>query len=122
MKIGDIVEGEVIGIQPYGAFVRFDKEQKGLVHISEIHSGYIKDIHEAAHIGQKMRLQIIDFDEYTGKISLSARALEENPEARRIQRKHFATDSRSKIGFDSLADEMSGWVKESEKYLKENTQ
>ncbi|MDR2976547.1 MAG: S1 RNA-binding domain-containing protein [Streptococcaceae bacterium] len=117
-KIGDIVEGEIIGIQSYGAFVRFDKDQKGLMHISEIHSGFIKDIHEAVHIGQKMKLQIIDIDEYSGKISLSARVLEEEPEVRKIQRKHFATDSRVKIGFDSLAEESSKWVKESEDFLK----
>jgi peptidyl-prolyl cis-trans isomerase B (cyclophilin B) len=120
-KIGDIVEGEVIGIQSYGAFVRFDGDAKGLMHISEVHSGYIKDIHEAVHVGQKMKLQIIDFDEYSGKISLSARVLEENPESRKIQRKHFATDSRIRIGFNSLAGETSKWVKESEEYLKEKT-
>ena len=60
-KIGDIVEVEIIGMQDYGAFVKFflqnpetnEKiEQKGLIHISEIQSGYVKSIHDIAKIGQ----------------------------------------------------------------------
>lgn len=72
-------------MQDYGAFVKFflqnpetnEKiEQKGLIHISEIQSGYVKSIHDIAKIGQKIMAQIIDIDEYNGKISLSIRSLE----------------------------------------------
>ena len=41
-KIGDIVDGYVTGIQPYGAFVSLDEETQGLIHVSEIQSGYTK--------------------------------------------------------------------------------
>ena len=92
-KIGDIVEVEIIGMQDYGAFVKFyldnssnkEKiEQKGLIHISEIQSGYVKSIHDIAKIGQKVMAQIIDIDEYNGKISLSIRSLEKNPQVHHI--------------------------------------
>ncbi|MFG7387608.1 S1 RNA-binding domain-containing protein [Lactococcus lactis] len=47
-----------------------------MIHISEIQSGYVKSIHDIAKIGQKVMAQIIDIDEYNGKISLSIRSLE----------------------------------------------
>ena len=41
-KIGEIVEGIITGIQPYGAFVSLDDETCGLIHISEISDGFVK--------------------------------------------------------------------------------
>lgn len=41
-KIGDIIEGQVTGIQPYGAFISLDDHTQGLVHISEVQAGYTK--------------------------------------------------------------------------------
>ena len=43
---GVVVTGKVTGIQDYGAFVALDAETQGLVHISEITNGYVKDIHD----------------------------------------------------------------------------
>lgn len=118
IKIGDVFDAEVIGIQRYGAFVKFDKDKKGLIHISEIQSGFVKDIYEVVEVGQSLKVQVLDYDEYSGKISLSCRTLEENPELAKAQHKRFATDSRKQIGFDSLSKEMSTWVKEAEDYLQ----
>ena len=140
-KIGDVVEVEIIGMQDYGAFVRFfipvvtdssvsellatDNaenglvEQKGLIHISEIQSGYVKSIHDVVKIGQKVKAQIIDIDEFNGKISLSIRSLEQNPQVHHIYRKKHFTDPRNKIGFKTLAKSLSHWVEENENYLKE---
>ena len=136
-KIGDIVEVEVIGMQDYGAFVKFflpevadelvsktpkqsvgNIEQKGLIHISEIQSGYVKSIHDVVKIGQKINAQIIDIDEYNGKISLSIRSLETTPQVHHIYRKKHFTDSRDKIGFKTLEQSLSHWVEENEAYLK----
>ena len=75
-KIGDIVDGYVTGIQPYGAFVSLDEETQGLIHVSEIQSGYTKNIQDVLKIGEKVQVQIIDIDEYSQKISLSRRTLE----------------------------------------------
>ena len=43
-QIGQTVEGKVTGIQPYGAFVMLDRHTSGLIHISEISDGYVRDI------------------------------------------------------------------------------
>jgi general stress protein 13 len=62
--------------------------------------------------------QIIDIDEYNGKISLSIRSLEKNPQVHHIYRKKHFTDSRDKIGFKTLANYLPGWIEENEAYLK----
>ncbi len=89
-----------------------------MIHISEIQSGYVKSIHDIAKIGHKVMAQIIDIDEYNGKISLSIRSLEKNPQVHHIYRKKHFTDSRDKIGFKTLANYLPGWIEENEAYLK----
>ena len=43
-KVGMTVYGKITGIKPYGAFVKFDDNVSGLIHISEISHGFVKDI------------------------------------------------------------------------------
>ena len=76
-KVGDVVTGKVTGIQPYGAFVALDDETQGLVHISEITYGYVKDVHEFIKVGDEITVKILDVDEEQKKISLSIRVLQE---------------------------------------------
>ena len=53
-KVGDVVKGKVTGIQPYGAFVSLDEHTQGLVHISEITYGYVKEVAEFLTVGQEV--------------------------------------------------------------------
>ena len=76
-KIGQIVEGTVSGLQPYGAFVRLDEETQGLIHISECKHGYVSSIEDMLSVGEKVRVQVLGIDEYSGRVSLSKRTLEE---------------------------------------------
>ena len=46
MRIGDKLEGTITGIQPYGAFVELESGVTGLIHISEIRSGYVSNIQD----------------------------------------------------------------------------
>lgn len=69
-------------------------------------------------LAKKVMAQIIDIDEYNGKISLSIRSLEKNPQVHHIYRKKHFTDSRDKIGFKTLANYLPDWIEENEAYLK----
>ena len=108
MKIGDKLEGTITGIQPYGAFVELESGVTGLIHISEIRSGYVSNIQDILSIGEKVFVQVID--EYSKKASLSLRTLEETPQ-RSIRHHRFSND-RYKSGFAPLAQQMPTWVKE----------
>jgi predicted RNA-binding protein with RPS1 domain len=59
-EIGEIVKGKVTGIQPYGAFVKLDNGEQGLIHISEISPYFVKDISSFVTIGQDIKIKIID--------------------------------------------------------------
>ena len=73
--IGDIVEGKITGIQPYGAFVLLDNNTSGLIHISEISDGYVKDISHFVHVGDIVKVKVIDFDQNNNQARLSLKAL-----------------------------------------------
>ena len=53
IETGSILTGKVTGIQPYGAFVALDDNTQGLVHISEITHGYVKDINDHLKVGDE---------------------------------------------------------------------
>ena len=62
MKIGDKLKGKITGIQPYGAFVELESGLIGLIHISEIRTGYIDNIHDILKIGDQVLVQVVDYD------------------------------------------------------------
>lgn len=117
-KIGEVLEGRVTGIQSYGAFVSLDKHTQGLIHISEIQSGYTKSIHDILKIGETIKVQIIDIDEYTKKISLSKRTLEKSYTfGSSRHKKYYFTNKNKHFGFQTIQDEMAHWIHESMEML-----
>ncbi|GAA3024946.1 CvfD/Ygs/GSP13 family RNA-binding post-transcriptional regulator [Tetragenococcus solitarius] len=116
-KIGEILQGTVTGIQSYGAFVSLDENTQGLIHISEIQSGFTKDIHDVVKVGDKVQVQIIDIDEYTKKISLSRRTLERQFIRPPYHRKRYFTDKNKQIGFQSIDRYLPQWIDEAMEML-----
>lgn len=79
-QVGQIVEGTVNSIKPFGAFITLDESTQGLVHISQISQGFLKDINEAVSVGDKVKVKILSIDDNTKKISLSMKdAFEKTP-------------------------------------------
>ena len=62
-SIGDVVEGVITGIKPYGAFVALDSTHNGLIHISEISERYVRDVHTFVNMNEKVKVKILDQDE-----------------------------------------------------------
>ncbi|MEH7572762.1 S1 domain-containing post-transcriptional regulator GSP13, partial [Cytobacillus firmus] len=81
IEVGSVITGKVTGIQPYGAFVALDENTQGLVHISEVTHGFVKDINEHLKVGDEVKVKVLSVDEAAGKIGLSIRATEEAPQA-----------------------------------------
>ncbi len=76
-KIGDELTGEVTGVTDFGAFVRVEGGMEGLVHISEMDWGLVDNPKELYKPGDSINVKIIEIKD--GKISLSIKALKENP-------------------------------------------
>lgn len=71
VKQGQIVNGIVTGIQPYGAFIRMENGADGLVYIEDLSVARIKTPHERLKIGQKVEVVIKSIDRSKGKVILS---------------------------------------------------
>jgi small subunit ribosomal protein S1 len=82
LQVGDEIEGTVVRLQPFGAFVDIGGLD-GLVHVSELRHGRVSDPAEAVRVGQKLAVKVIGIEnlgaEKGERISLSARALESDP-------------------------------------------
>ena len=76
LAVGNVVEGKVTGITNFGAFVELEDGKTGMVHISEVASSFVKDIHEHLKEGQTVKVKVLSVGE-DGKISLSIKRAEE---------------------------------------------
>ena len=80
-EIGEVYEGTVRSIMPYGCFVEILPGKDGLLHISEIDWRRLETVEEAGiKEGDKIQVKLIDIDQKTGKCKLSHRVLIEKPE------------------------------------------
>ncbi len=72
--VGSVLNGKVISVLPYGAFVEIEPGVEGLVHVSEAAAAYVKDINEVLHPGDQVTVKILAYDEQHRKTTLSIRA------------------------------------------------
>lgn len=70
IKVNDVLEGRITEVRDYGAFVELDGNRLGLVHISEIDDGYVKDIYSVVRPNQKVKVKVLEIKE-DGRIELS---------------------------------------------------
>lgn len=78
-SIGDEVEGKVIKIKDFGAFVEIEEGLNGLLHISEMAWAYVKNPSELVSEGEVLKLRILEIDPEKRKISLGLKQLLANP-------------------------------------------
>ena len=80
-EVGDVYEGTVRSIMPYGCFVEFLPGKDGLLHISEIDWKRLETVEEAGiKEGDKIQVKLLEIDPKTGKYKLSHRVLVDKPE------------------------------------------
>ncbi|KKU81230.1 MAG: RNA binding S1 domain protein [Parcubacteria group bacterium GW2011_GWA1_47_8] len=76
-SLGDELDGSISGLVDFGVFVKLEDGIEGLVHISEIGWGLVEDPRKLFKLHDKVRVKVIDIKD--GKISLSIKALKDNP-------------------------------------------
>jgi polyribonucleotide nucleotidyltransferase len=77
-KVGDIFASKVVGIKEFGAFCEIAPGRDGLVHISELDHGYVKNVDDVIKIGDEFDVKVIAIDDQ-GRIKLSRKALLPEP-------------------------------------------
>ena len=80
IKPETIIKGKVVRLETYGAFVDFGAERPGLVHVSEISHGYIKNPNEVVKEGDEVEAKVLDVNRRKKQIRLSMKALETDVE------------------------------------------
>jgi S1 RNA binding domain protein len=113
LDAGTILEGIVVKITHYGAFVELPDGKSGLVHISEIADTYVKDVRDYLKEQERVKVKVLGYND-KGKLDLSVKqALDASERQARI---------RAKASFD---DKLAKFLKESEERLldlKRNTE
>lgn len=77
-KVGQTLKGKIAGITDFGAFFEYAPGKQGLIHISELANKFVKDAREIVKIGQEFEVKVIGVDEYSGKVQLSLKRLNNN--------------------------------------------
>lgn len=136
IEVGEKLQGKVSGITNFGAFIDLGEGKTGLVHISEVSNGYVKDINDVLSVGDEVTVKVTTVGN-DGKVGLSIRQTQEQPEKREFkrdndkgyegresrgrtpQKKQFSKNqgnppSNQKQDFDSL---MSSFLKDSDDRL-----
>lgn len=116
IQVGAFLTGKVTGIQPYGAFIALDEETQGLVHISEITHGYVKDVQDYLKVGDEVKVKVLSIDEESGKISLSIKATEEPKDVKRSKKRSGSVKTeKTPAGFNTLKEKLQEWIEQSKR-------
>lgn len=124
-EVGQILDGKITSITKFGAFVSLPDNQSGLIHISEISDGFVKDINEHLSVGQSVKVRICSIDQ-NKRISLSMKQIkDEKKEVKKSQgveqRKRIMPDEirvkkAETLGFEDM---MSQFLKTSNEKISD---
>ena len=106
IKVGRVFHGTIATIKDYGAFIDLGDDLSGLVHISQISHERIKHPGAVLKEGQEVDVKVIEIKD--GKISLSIKALLENPEEPSVEENEIDIPKSEAIG-TSLGDLLKGF-------------
>jgi ribosomal protein S1 len=84
MKIGDVVVGKVVRLEKFGVFVEIGAERPGMIHVSELASGYVNSPSDVVKVGDQVNARIIKLNRKQKRIDLSLKAMEEPVEKPRV--------------------------------------
>lgn len=97
-KVGDVVEGTVVNLLDFGAFVRVIKGVDGLLHVSQISKDHVEKPADVLKVGDKIMVKITEINETDKKISLSAKEAMEQDEVTEVAEEEVATPVEEELG------------------------
>ena len=113
---GDIIKGQVTGIENYGIFINVDDDNSGLIHISEISEGFVKDINDFVKIGETIYCRVLEYDKDNHNLKLSIKNI--NYRIKKGKDKFNETVR----GFSPLKDNLDKWIEEKKQEIEKNQQ
>ncbi len=110
-KVGNIIKGQVTGIEKYGVFVSVDPWYSGLIHISEISDEYVKNIADYVKVGETIYCQILEVDEENMHLKLSIKNIN-------YKANNDSNIKETRKGFLPLKENLEIWIAEKLKYYE----
>ncbi len=111
---GELVVGKIDEIEDFGVFVDLEEyaDKRGLIHISEVASGWIKNVRDHVREGQIVVCKVLDVDEGHEQIDLSLKDVNDHQRSERIQewKNEQKADNWMELAFDDLDDERYGEI------------
>ena len=108
IRKGRIIRGTVTGVESYGAFVSCDDYYTGLIHISEISSGFVKNVEDFVKVGDLILVEVLDIDEESGHLKLSIKNIDYKKNVYYKRRKIKETP----LGFKTLEYKLPIWIED----------
>lgn len=106
VKKNDIIKATVTGVQKYGAFVNAE-DYEGLIHISEISYGYVKNVNDYLKVGDNIFVEVVDAPDDDNHLKLSIKDIDYKRDGTRLKRM-----AETKNGFKPLKDNLEIWINE----------
>ena len=104
-EVGEVYEGEVVGIKDFGAFIKLTPGKDGLLHISRVANGRVAKVEDVLNLGDIVKVEVLEVDPKNGKISLDRLDKPDAPagsaEPRGERREHRGDRDRDRRGGDN---------------------
>lgn len=78
--VGEVYNGKVVSVKPFGAFIEIKRGTEGLVHISELEWHRVNDVEDVVKVGDEIQVKYLENDPKTGKMRLSRKVLLPKPD------------------------------------------
>ena len=111
-----IVTGCVTGIEKYGVFVGLDEFYSGLIHISEISNGFVKNVNDYVNVGETIKVRVLETDEDNYHVKLSIKNIDY-----RIAKKKKSNIAEDGDGFTPLKNSLVVWIEEKKQKNKKKS-
>ena len=106
IKEKEVIRVKITGIQKNGAFATLENnDYNGLIHISEISYGYVKNIHDFMNVGDSIYAEVINVDDYNKQIKLSIKDIDYKKDGIKLKRM-----AETKSGFAPLRENLDNWI------------
>ncbi len=114
LEVGNIYDGKVTKVKPFGALVLLPTGQQGLVHISHISNKFIENIDDHIKSDDEVKVKVLSIEESGKKISLSIKETMEKPTFKpKPQKKVEFKKSTQDKPINDFEDKLSQWLKSS---------
>ena len=115
IKEKDVIKVKITGLQKYGAFATLPNHYNGLIHISEISYGFVKNISDYINVGDDIFAEVMNIDEKEKKIKLSIKDIDYKKSGVRLKRM-----AETKSGFQPLKEHLDIWINQKIKEITDN--